>query len=114
MPIYLDNAATTRLDQSVLEAMTPYLTSEYANASAIYAPGQKNNLVLEDCRQRVAAQFKVVSQGVIFTSGASESNNLIIKGVMFANQAKGKHLLISAIEHPSVFAHGSAINGLRF
>ena len=102
MPIYLDNAATTQLDQSVFEAMKPYLTTDYANASAIYAPGQKNNLVLEDCRQRVAAHFKVAPQGVIFTSGASESNNLIIKGVMFANQAKGKHLLVSEIEHPSV------------
>ena len=102
MPIYLDNAATTQLDQSVFAALKPYLTTDYANASAIYAPGQKNNLVLEDCRQRVAAHFKVAPQGVIFTSGASESNNLIIKGVMFANQAKGKHLLVSEIEHPSV------------
>ncbi|MDD3543449.1 MAG: cysteine desulfurase family protein [Petrimonas sp.] len=102
MSIYLDNAATTRLDEAVLEAMAPYLTTDYANASAIHNPGQKNNLVLEDCRHRVASHFKVPAENIYFTSGASESNNWIIKGLMFANQDKGKHLLISAIEHPCV------------
>lgn len=102
MKIYLDNAATTRLDPRVLAAMKPYLTSEYGNASSIHYLGQKNNLVLEAAREKVAKILGAESRGIIFTSGASESNNLIIKGVMFANTDKGKHLIVSAIEHPCV------------
>lgn len=102
MKIYLDNAATTRLDPRVLADMKPYLTNEYGNASSIHYMGQKNNLVLETAREEVAKILGASSRGIIFTSGASESNNLIIKGVMFANQEKGRHLIVSAIEHPCV------------
>ncbi len=102
MKIYLDNAATTRLDPRVLAAMKPYLTSEYGNASSIHYLGQQNNLVLEAAREKIAKILGAESRGVIFTSGASESNNFIIKGVMFANKEKGKHLIVSAIEHPCV------------
>ncbi len=102
MKIYLDNAATTRLDSRVLAKMKPYLTSEYGNASSIHYMGQKNNLVLEAARDKIAKILGAPARGVVFTSGASESNNLIIKGVMFANTDKGKHLIVSAIEHPCV------------
>ncbi len=102
MKIYLDNAATTRLDPRVLAKMKPYLTSEYGNASSIHYMGQNNNLVLEAARDKIAKLLGAPARGVIFTSGASESNNLIIKGVMFANVDKGKHLIVSAIEHPCV------------
>lgn len=102
MKIYLDNAATTRLDPRVLAAMKPYLTSEYGNASSIHYLGQQNNLVLEAAREKIAKLLGAESRGIIFTSGASESNNFIIKGVMFANADKGKHLIVSAIEHPCV------------
>jgi len=102
MKIYLDNSATTRLDPRVLADMKPYLTSEYGNASSIHYMGQKSNLVLEAAREEVAKILGAPSRGFIFTSGASESNNLIIKGVMFANQEKGRHLIVSAVEHPCV------------
>jgi len=102
MKIYLDNAATTPLDARVLAKMKPYLSKEYGNASSIHYMGQKNNLVLEAAREKVAEILGADSRGFIFTSGASEANNLIIKGVMLANQDKGKHLIVSAIEHPCV------------
>jgi len=102
MKIYLDNAATTRLDSRVLACMKPYLTTEYGNASSIHYMGQNNNLVLESARDRIAKILGAQSKGIIFTSGASESNNAIIKGVMLANADKGKHLIVSAIEHPCV------------
>ena len=102
MKIYLDNAATTKLDPRVLACMKPYLNSQYGNASSIHYLGQQNNLVLEAARERIAKILGAPARGVIFTSGASESNNFIIKGVMFANKDKGKHLIVSAIEHPCV------------
>lgn len=102
MKIYLDNAATTRLDPRVLAKMKPYLTTKYANASAIHYLGQQNNLVLEAAREKVSKILGASSRGLVFTSGASEANNLIIKGVMLANTDKGKHLIVSAIEHPCV------------
>lgn len=102
MKIYLDNSATTQLDPRVFSKIKPYLTSEYGNASSIHYMGQKNNLALEAARESVAKILGAPARGFVFTSGASESNNLIIKGVMFANQDKGKHLIVSAIEHPCV------------
>jgi len=102
MKIYLDNAATTKLDPRVLAEMKPYLAGEYGNASSIHYMGQSNNLVLEAARDKIAKLLGASSRSIIFTSGASESNNLIIKGVMFANKEKGKHLIVSAIEHPCV------------
>lgn len=103
MHIYLDNAATTQLDPRVLKAMMPYLGSRYANASSIHAPGQSNNLDLEAARQTVADILGLDRAGLVFTSGASEANNFILRGIMQANQAKGKHLIVSAIEHPCVY-----------
>lgn len=103
MHIYLDNAATTQLDPRVLKAMMPYLGSKYANASSIHATGQSNNLDLEAARQTVADILGLDRAGLVFTSGASEANNFILRGIMQANQAKGKHLIVSAIEHPCVY-----------
>lgn len=103
MTIYLDNAATTRLDPRVFKAMKPYLEERYTNASSIHALGQDNTLSLEKARGEIAKLLGVEAQGLFFTAGASESNNFIIKGVMRANGEKGKHLLVSAIEHPSVY-----------
>ena len=102
MTVYFDNAATTRLDPRVLKAMMPYLTEQYGNASSIHTLGQDNNLILEKCRAAIAGILKAETSGVLFTSGASESNNYILRGILSANKAKGKHFVISAIEHPSV------------
>lgn len=103
MQVYLDNAATTKLDPRVLKKMMPYLEADFANASSIHKLGQKNNLALERARRQVADILGVDPRGVIFSSGASEANNFILRGVMAANSKKGKHLIVSAIEHPSVY-----------
>ncbi|PKM88522.1 hypothetical protein CVU83_01570, partial [Candidatus Falkowbacteria bacterium HGW-Falkowbacteria-2] len=96
MTVYFDNAATTRLDPRVLKAMMPYLTEQYGNASSIHTLGQDNNLILEKCRAAIAGILKAETSGVLFTSGASESNNYILRGILSANKAKGKHFVISA------------------
>ena len=109
MTIYLDNAATTRLDPRVLKVMMPYLTERYGNASSIHALGQENDLALEKSRREVAKLLGGEEGNLIFTSGASESNNFILRGVMRANQEKGRHLIVSAIEHPCVYQTAKAL-----
>lgn len=109
MNIYLDNASTTRLDAQVLAKIKPYLTNEYGNASSIHFMGQQANLALEEAREVVVKILNANSREIIFTSGASEANNLIIKGVMRANTAKGRHLIVSAIEHPCVMQSAKAL-----
>jgi len=103
MKVYLDNAATTRLDPRVLAKMKPYLTSKYANASSIHAPGQEAYLDLRRAKEIVASTIGGEADNVIFTSGATEANNFIIKGVARANRTEKKNkIIISAIEHPCV------------
>lgn len=103
MKVYLDNAATTKLDSEVLKAMMPYFKASFANPSSIHFSGQKNNLVLEKSRKEIAKYLDTSSERIIFTSGATEANNFIIKGTMEANKDKGNHLIVSSIEHPSVY-----------
>ncbi|MBU0727956.1 aminotransferase class V-fold PLP-dependent enzyme, partial [Patescibacteria group bacterium] len=102
MNVYLDNSATTKLDERVLEKMKPYFSEEYGNASSIHHMGQKNYLVLSKCKEEIAKLINGDPESIIFTSCATEANNLIIKGAAEKNEKKGKHILISAIEHPSV------------
>lgn len=102
MKVYLDNGATTRLDPRVLAKMKPYLTEKYGNASSINYLGQSAYLDLVEAKNRVAKLLGGDAESVIFTSGATESNNMIIKGVALANQAKGNKVIISNIEHPCV------------
>ena len=101
-PIYLDNAATTKIDSRVLQKMTECFTKNYGNASAIHFMGQANDLKIRDCKEKIARIFKGAADNIVFTASASEANNYIIKGVMRANINKGRHLLVSAIEHPCV------------
>jgi cysteine desulfurase len=100
--IYLDNASTTKIDPLVLKEMQKYYKHSYANASSIHLSGQKNSQALEKSQQSIAKNINIDNNRLIFTSGASESNNYILKGVMQANAKKGKHLIVSAFEHPSV------------
>ncbi len=102
MKIYLDNAATTKLDPRVLAKMKPYLTNRCANASSIHNPGQKAYSDLIKAKERVAKIINGQADNVIFTSGATEANNFIIKGVALANRDKGNKIIVSAIEHPCV------------
>jgi cysteine desulfurase len=103
MDIYLDNAATTRLDSRVLAKMKPYLTVKYANASSIHSLGQEAYFDLLKAKKIVAKVLNGEPDNVIFTSGATESNNFIIKGVARANRsAKRNKIIVSALEHPCV------------
>jgi cysteine desulfurase len=100
--IYLDHAATTALDPRVLDAMLPYFTNEYGNASSIYTLGRHAMQAIDSAREQVAELIGCRPTEITFTSGGSESDNLAIKGVAFASQKKGKHLITSTIEHHAV------------
>ncbi len=100
--IYLDHAATTQLDARVLDAMLPYFTIEYGNASSIYTLGRHAMQAIDSAREQVADILGCRPTEVTFTGCGSESDNLAIKGIAFASQKKGNHLITSPIEHHAV------------
>lgn len=100
--IYLDNSATTPLNEEVLKEMEPYFCQYFGNPSTLYSLGQKSKKALEQARKRVADAINAKPEEIIFTSGGSESDNLAIKGIAFKNKDKGKHIITSEIEHPAV------------
>ena len=102
MDIYLDNSATTKLDKEVLKEMLPYLQENYGNPSSAYRIGGENKAIIEDARKQVAKVLNANTEEIYFTSGGSESDNMALKGVAFANQDKGRHIITSKIEHPAV------------
>ena len=101
--VYLDYGASTPVDPEVLDTMLPYFSQKYSgNTMSLHQYGQDAAQVLESCRQTFADILKTKSSEIIFTASATESNNTVLKGIAFANQAKGKHLIISKIEHDCV------------
>jgi cysteine desulfurase len=100
--IYLDHAATTALDMRVLEAMLPYFTTEYGNASSIYTLGRHAMQAIDRSREQVADILGCRPTEISFTGCGSESDNLAIKGIAYAAQKKGNHLVTSSIEHHAV------------
>ncbi|PKN02870.1 cysteine desulfurase NifS [Candidatus Dojkabacteria bacterium HGW-Dojkabacteria-1] len=100
--IYLDNAATTKLNPKVLEEMIPYLSDMYGNASSIYHIGRESRKALDLARDKVAKALNAISNEIFFTSGGTEADNWAIKGVAFANEKKGKHIITTNIEHHAV------------
>ncbi len=101
--IYLDNAGTTRMDDSVLKAMLPYLGEQYGNASSLYTFGQKAREVVEEARKTVAKCLNAQEGEIIFTSGGSESDNQAIMSAARYGALKGKkHIISSAFEHHAV------------
>ena len=100
--VYLDNSATTRVDDDVLKAMIPYFAESYGNASSIYKLGRDNRRAIEDAREKVAKILNCEPTEVYFTYGGSESDNMALKGIAHANRKKGNHIITSKIEHPAV------------
>jgi cysteine desulfurase len=100
--IYLDHAATTALDKRVLDAMIPYLTTEYGNASSIYTLGRHAMQAIDSAREQVAEILNCRPTEITFTGCGSESDNLAIKGMAFTSQKKGNHIITSSIEHHAV------------
>jgi cysteine desulfurase len=100
--IYLDHAATTRLDTEVLEAMLPFLRDAYGNASSIYSLGRESRRAVEHSREVAAAFFGARPKEILFTSGGSESDNLALRGVAWAQRRRGEHIVTTQIEHHAV------------
>ncbi|HYH93255.1 MAG TPA: cysteine desulfurase family protein [Candidatus Saccharimonadales bacterium] len=102
MPIYLDHAATTPLRREVLEAMLPYLTETFGNASSAHAFGRAARSGLDEAHEEVARRLHAEGREIVFTSGGTEANNLAIKGAAWAGKARGHRIVTSSIEHHAV------------
>lgn len=99
---YFDHAATTATKEEVLKEMLPYFNIEYGNPSSAYSIGRKTRRAVEEARRKVAVTIGADSKEIYFTSCGSESDNLAIKGVAYANREKGNHIITTKIEHPAV------------
>ncbi len=100
--IYLDHNATTPIAPEVAEAMAPFLGGQFGNPSSSYALGRAAKQAVEDARGQVADLIGCQPQEVVFSSGGTESNNMVAKGVAHSLTKKGRHIITTAIEHPAV------------
>jgi cysteine desulfurase len=99
--VYLDHSATTPVDGRVVEAMLPYLTEKFGNASSVHFFGQEARAAVDRARREVAGLIGARPQEMVFLSGGTEANNLAVRGIAEAAEAHGRHLVTSQIEHPS-------------
>jgi cysteine desulfurase len=100
--VYLDNYAATPLPPEVKEAMLPFLGEDYGNPSSLHSRGDAAREAVEEAREKVAALIGAGPEEIIFTSNGTEANNLAVKGIPAGSRRKGKHLVVSAVEHFSV------------
>ena len=100
--IYLDNAATTKTAQEVVDAMLPYFTESYGNPSSIYELGQRSKEAITKAREEVARVIGAKTEEIYFTGGGSEADNWAIKAAYEAYKSKGNHIITSKIEHHAV------------
>lgn len=100
--VYADNAGTTALSKTALEAMMPYLTEFYGNPSSIYSLGRKSKSAIENARQKIAAAIGAKAEEIYFTGGGSEADNWAIRSVVEKMSNKGRHIISTAIEHHAV------------
>lgn len=112
--IYLDHAATTPLNPLVLKEMLPFLQDNYGNASSPHFKGRLAKQALEKSREIIGNFLGTEGVDIIFTSSATEANNLALKGIAGANKNKGNHIIISSIEHPSVLNVGQFLERCGF
>ena len=99
---YFDNAATTQVNEEVLKEMLPYFSIDYGNPSSLYSIGRRAKRALEESRKKISNIIGCKPNEVYFTSCGTESDNLAIKGIAYANKEKGNHIITSKIEHPAV------------
>ena len=102
MDVYLDYQSSKSVDPRVVEAMSPYFHQKFGNPSALHRIGDEAYAVLDDCRKTIAGFINADKDEIVFTSGATESNNLALIGFALRNRAKGNHIIISEIEHISI------------
>ncbi len=102
MKIYLDNNATTRLDDDAFDAMIPFFKEEYGNAFSLHLFGRETGKAVAESRKVIADLLGVLPEGIIFTGSGTEGDNLAIRGVARAYKNRGKHIIVSSIEHPGV------------
>jgi len=103
-PIYFDHNATTPMHPEALSAMLPFFEQSFGNASSAYTAGREAKEALEKAREQVAGLIGADPANIVFTSGGTESDNLAIRGIAYANEKKGKHIITSQIEHPAVLS----------
>jgi cysteine desulfurase len=108
--VYLDNYAATPLAPEVREAMLPFLKESYGNPSSLHSRGDTAREAVEEAREKVAALISASPEEIIFTSNGTEANNLAVKGIVAGSRRKGKHVVLSAVEHFSVL---NAANSLE-
>src|SRR5438128_3463365 len=107
--VYLDHSATTPLDPEVLQAMMPYLTDEFGNASSVYGLGQRARQEIDQARDEVAAYYGVAAKEVIFTSGGTEGDNFALQGIAQRSANQGRHVITSTIGHDAVLRSADAL-----
>ena len=100
--IYIDHSATSPVDPEVFEAMKPYFTDSFGNASTLYSLGREGRKAMESAREEVASIIGAETKEIIFTSGGTESDNIAILGTAYKLKKKGNHIITSDIEHPAV------------
>ena len=100
--VYLDNAATTKMSDKVIEEMTKSFSENYGNPSSVHTFGQRAKSAVERARHIIVQNLKVETTEIVFTSGGAEGNNLVIRGFLKANRHKGKHIITSRIEHSTI------------
>jgi cysteine desulfurase len=100
--IYLDHAATTPTHPEVVKAMLPYFSDAFGNPSTLYSYGQEARKAVEEARNKIASLINAQNEEIVFTSGGTEADNFAIKGVAYANEHKGNHIITTPIEHHAV------------
>ena len=114
MRVYADQAATTSLSKTALEAMLPWMTENFGNPSALYEEGRTARDAVETAREKIAHLLHAKAKEIYFTSGGTESNNMALIGTALANQRAGKHIISTRIEHASVYQPLAFLESLGF
>jgi hypothetical protein len=112
--VYMDNHATTRVDPRVVEAMLPYFDEKYGNAHSVHAAGHEARDVVDAARQTIAAEIGADAKEIVFTSGATESNNLAIRGVAERDKRRGNHLISVTVPYVLPFSPLQYVPSINF